>query len=93
MSTDTRLDLDIIEALDFSYAPPCEHRQHDAEPQRHSGSAFALIRASYPCCGRSVTLYICKRWLDFATGHTVKCRGCGASLIGDYRILSTVDGA
>jgi hypothetical protein len=72
-----RVDLAIIEALDFEYTPQCEHAAHEQQPQFHGGPDCALVHVNYGCCGRSVDHYVCAPWLAYIRrSGPVRCPDC-----------------
>jgi predicted RNA-binding Zn-ribbon protein involved in translation (DUF1610 family) len=86
-----RVDLAIIEALDFDHTPQCEHSNHDNHPM-HGGSAFALISAWCPGCGDAVHLYLCRPIWEQA--RRLRCGECGIVATRDemWQIIALVGG-
>ena len=86
-----RVDLAIIEALDF--APPCEHTQHETRAETHGGDAYAFVHYEHDC-GDSGYALLCRPFVDAVmNGHPVRCRGCDERTVGVHTIVALVGGA
>jgi len=85
-----RVDLELVEALDFEHVPPCEHSQHIETHPNHDGDAYALVRLNHSCVGEDV-VYLCEPFVRRVTGPVpIKCARCKEPLNGCYSILALV---
>jgi len=86
-----RVDLEVIEALDFQHAPNCEHSQHTSGVG-HDGPAAVLVAAvECPTCGDpAVTLYLCEMFWRLARETGVTCEWCLGPIESPYVLLSWV---
>ena len=83
MSTalDEDLDLVIWAMEDFMESLPCEHPDHDEDPESHRGPAQWYMHAARPCdcpCGATL-IAVCdgfKAYID--GGGRLECGKCGA---------------
>ena len=90
---DTRLDLDIIESLDFEYMPPCESPSHEVS-MFHAGDAYALASMTTTCCNLTFTGYRCRPIVKWALkGKPMVCPGCNRDNLPIVKVLAYVDGA
>ena len=97
---DTRLDLDIVQSLDFEYAPPCESIHH-GQSDVHGGDAYVLVKQRCPHCQQGGTGYRCKPFMDYVlAGRTLRCdfpgSACGGRYVGgpeSFIILGYAGGA
>ena len=85
-----RTDLELIEALDWDYAPQCEHSCHGTPRFHDGGPAYALARGTTECptCGTCYgpIIYSCRKW----TKTEIFLCGCGAKVPGRVHILALV---
>ena len=75
METDTIIEVADLEALDFSFAQPCEHINH-GKTHKDEPAMFLLAKKSCPVCGRPASQYFqcLSGWELMAKG--VVCSGC-----------------
>ena len=86
-----RVDVELIEALDFEHAPACEHSQH-ASGDAHDGPAAVLVEAvECPTCGDpAIVLYLCETFWRVARETGVMCEWCLEPIESPYVLLSWV---
>ena len=86
-----RVDLEIIEALDFDHEPACEHSQH-GQRSVHDGPAAVLVEAiECPNCGDpAFTLYLCEPFWRAARDIGVFCQDCRHVFDEPYRLIAWV---
>jgi len=85
MGTLTDTDTEVLEALDFSHAQPCEHVYHELT-HKDEPAMFLLAKKPCPVCGKAATQYfIClSGWELMAKG--VVCLNCNTAAERDDRL-------
>ena len=75
--TDTQLDVEVIEHLDFHEARKCEHSAHGKRPtHKDGGEVFVLLLKPCGCVARKRVVVFCAAFL--ADPMPVMCPECEA---------------
>ncbi|WP_152185103.1 hypothetical protein [Segeticoccus rhizosphaerae] len=91
MSTDTRTDEQILEALDFNHETPCEIGNHS---KFGDGPAVFVIRQSSFCHGEGLVAMLCAGCWVAAGKNGVLCGHCGDPYTREqaWRIVRVIGG-
>lgn len=57
-----------LDALEF--APGCEHRNHQADPDHHQGQAEWMLTVNCANCNETTTGFICNPWRETVSDWT-----------------------
>ena len=100
MSTALDVDTSILEQLDFTLTPPCEHPQHYANDGWHEpseGAALFVRRLHCPECGdhpNPTIIAICmSAFVRAGFGSVMECGVCGHVDVRDafWRYLGPIN--
>lgn len=75
MSTALDEDVSVLESMDFEFAPPCEHSQH--QEHGHDGPGDLIVAVSCPgVCDSPIDLILCKPCYGEPDDY-IECSDCG----------------